>query len=80
VLIGINAVVLNDAVVRAGSVVAAGAVVSQGFEMGPLQMAAGVPAKIKKTYDPSQMEHNIKEAGIYVGLARDYMAINLKTM
>jgi len=75
VLIGINAVVLNDAVIRAGSVVAAGAVVSEGFEMGPLQMAAGVPAKIKKTYDRSQIEHNLKEAGIYVELARNYLVV-----
>ena len=74
VLIGIGAVVLNDAVVHEGSLVAAGSVVPEGMEIGPLELAAGVPAKIKKTYDHGRIDANVSEAAIYLTLARDYMA------
>jgi carbonic anhydrase/acetyltransferase-like protein (isoleucine patch superfamily) len=70
VLIGMQAVVLNDAVVRAGSVVAAGAVVPEGMQIGPLELAAGIPAKIKKRYDERHLAHNAGEAAIYMGLAK----------
>lgn len=72
VLVGIGAVVLNDAVVGSGSVVAAGAVVAEGMQVGALQLAAGVPAKIKKTYDATRAAHNAGEAAIYVRLAQAY--------
>ncbi|RJQ70834.1 MAG: gamma carbonic anhydrase family protein [Desulfobacteraceae bacterium] len=73
VLIGIGATILNDAVIHAGSVVAAGAVVAEGMKIGPLQLAAGVPAKIKKHYDSERPAHNAGEARIYIGLAQDYI-------
>lgn len=73
VLIGIGAVVLNNAVIKSGSVIGASAVVAEGMQVGPLELAVGVPATIKKTYDPSRITHNIKEAGTYIGLARDYI-------
>ena len=72
VLIGMQAVVLNDAIVRSGSVVAAGAVVPEGMQIGPLELAAGVPAKIKKQYDDSNLAHNAGEASIYKRLSGDY--------
>lgn len=72
VLIGISATILNDAVVHAGSVVAAGAVVPEGMQIGPLQLAAGVPARIKKDYEAERALHNADEAKIYLDLARDY--------
>ncbi len=71
-LIGMQAVVLNDAVVGTGSVVAAGAVVPEGMQVGPLELAAGVPAKIKKRYDESQLAHNAGEAAIYKRLNEAY--------
>lgn len=72
VLIGIGAVVLNDALIQSGSVIGAGAVVSEGMQIGPLELAVGIPAKVKKTYDSSRIAYNIKEAGIYLGLVKDY--------
>jgi carbonic anhydrase/acetyltransferase-like protein (isoleucine patch superfamily) len=74
VLIGINAVVLNHAVIGRGSVVGAGAVIGETMTVGPFELAAGVPAKIKKSYDAQRAVHNVREAAIYVQLARDYMA------
>jgi len=73
VLIGIGAVVLNDAKVREGSVVGAGSVVPEGMGVGPLELAAGVPAKIKKEYDRERAAFHVKEASIYLQLAKDYM-------
>ncbi len=75
VLIGIGAVVLNDALVREGSVVAAGSVVPEKMAVGPLELAAGVPAKIKKTYERERVETHIREAGIYLQLARDHRGV-----
>jgi len=49
-LIGISAVVLSHARVRTGSVVAAGSVVIEGQQIGPYQLATGVPARIKKSF------------------------------
>jgi carbonic anhydrase/acetyltransferase-like protein (isoleucine patch superfamily) len=78
VLIGIGSIILNDAVVHAGSVVAAGAVVAEGMQIGPLQLAAGIPAKIKKDYEAARAEHNAQDARIYLDLAKDYLD-SLKT-
>ena len=76
VLIGIGAVVLNDAVIHEGSVVAAGSVVPEGMRVGPFELAAGVPAKIKKKYDPTRAQTHVREAGIYLQLCRAYRAEN----
>lgn len=75
VLIGIGAVVLNNAVVRSGSVVGAGAVVQEGQQIGPCQMAAGVPAKIKKDYGEERLAINVREAMVYVHLSKDYLTV-----
>lgn len=72
VLIGIHSTVLTKAVLHEGSVVAAGAVVSEGFEVGPRQLAAGVPATIKKTYDEERARIHAEKAGIYYQLLKDY--------
>jgi carbonic anhydrase/acetyltransferase-like protein (isoleucine patch superfamily) len=45
VLIGMGAIIMDDAVVRSNSVIAAGAVVLPGTEIEPGSIYAGVPAK-----------------------------------
>lgn len=52
VMIGINAVVLDDAVVESNSIVAAGSVVTKGTRIGSGSVWAGVPAR--KVKDISQ--------------------------
>ena len=72
VLIGIGATILNSAIIHAGSVVAANSVVPEGMNVGPLQLAAGVPAKIKKDYGRERLAHNVADAQIYLDLAKAY--------
>ena len=71
-LIGINAVVLNGAHIRRGSVVAAGAVVLEDQVVGPLELAAGLPARVRKQL-PAEMTGTIRhDAEIYLDLAREH--------
>ena len=71
-LIGINAVVLNGAHIRRGSVVAAGAVVLEGQAVGPLELAAGMPARVRKQLPPDMPDKIRHDAAIYLDLARRY--------
>ncbi len=48
-LIGSGSIILNRARVGTGAIVAAAALIPEGFEVPPRALAAGVPAKIKKT-------------------------------
>ena len=48
-LIGMNAVVMDKAVIGAESIVAAGAFVKSGFECPPRSLLAGSPAEVKRT-------------------------------
>jgi carbonic anhydrase/acetyltransferase-like protein (isoleucine patch superfamily) len=71
-LIGINAVVLNGARIRSGSIVAAGAVVLEKQTIGPLELAAGIPAKVRRAL-PDQTRDDIRhDAEIYLQLSRDF--------
>ncbi len=71
-LIGINAVVLNGARILSGSIVAAGAVVLENQTIGPLALAAGVPAKVRRRL-PEQTRDEIRhDAEIYIDLNRHY--------
>ncbi len=71
-LIGINAVVLNGARIRSGSIVAAGAVVLEKQSIGPLELAAGIPAKVRRTL-PEQIRDDIRhDADIYLELANRF--------
>ncbi|MGW6916110.1 gamma carbonic anhydrase family protein [Kitasatospora sp. NPDC054939] len=48
VLVGMNATVLNGAVIGSGSLIAAGAVVPQGMVVPPGSLVAGVPGKVRR--------------------------------
>jgi len=54
-LIGMGAVVMGGAHIGRGAVVGAGAVVLEGSEVPPYALAAGNPAKVRKTYDPAEI-------------------------
>ena len=69
-LIGMGAIVLNGALIKKGAVVAAGAVVKENMVVKPLELVAGVPAKVIKTLDESTLHHHIKWAEKYCKLAK----------
>ena len=76
VLIGIGAVILNDARIGAGSIVAAGAVIQEHMVIPPRSLVAGVPGRIRRTLGDADRELILKYAKNYL----DYIAIYLKEM
>ena len=77
-LVGIQAVVLNGAVIREGSVVGSGAVVREGQQVGPFHLVAGVPATIKKELDASILEKNAGTTQTYRRLAAAHRQMHSK--
>ena len=75
VLVGMGSTVLNGAVIGEGSVVAAGALVLEGAVVPPNSLVAGVPAKVKKTFTPEEVEERISYyTPMYVNEAKQYAA------
>ena len=71
-LIGIGAVVLNDARIKEGSIVASGAVVREGQVFGPHQLVAGVPATIKRNLPQEAVKDTIQTSETYRMLAETH--------
>jgi carbonic anhydrase/acetyltransferase-like protein (isoleucine patch superfamily) len=76
VLVGIGAVILNNARVGEGSIIAAGAVIPEQMVIPPNSLVAGVPGKIKKTLGDDDRKMILKYAQNYL----DYTAIYLAEM
>jgi carbonic anhydrase/acetyltransferase-like protein (isoleucine patch superfamily) len=73
-LIGMGAIVLDDAKIGECSVVAAGSVVKEGFVVPPYTLVAGNPAVIKKEFPKTEAvkESFYKAAQNYFDLIEDY--------
>lgn len=72
-LVGMGAVVMDDAEVGEGAIVAAGAVVLSRTKIGSNELWAGAPAKFIKMVDPAQSkEINQKIAHNYLMYSRWY--------
>lgn len=72
-LIGMGAVVLNQAVVGEGSLVAAGAVVREGFTAPPRSLIAGVPAVVKRPLTDQEADRARRTASNYIGYKNSYL-------
>ncbi|MHA1331890.1 MAG: gamma carbonic anhydrase family protein, partial [Candidatus Hodarchaeales archaeon] len=73
VIIGMGAIVGDDAIIEEYCLIAAGALVKEGQVIEPESLAVGIPAKIiRKISDENKMliEHS---AQIYVNLAKRYI-------
>ena len=55
-LIGIGAIVLGRATIKAGTIVAAGSLVRRGQQLGPGQLVAGNPAAFKRSLSDADQE------------------------
>jgi len=73
VLIGIGAIILDDAVVPSQCVIAAGAVVLPGMVLEPGNVYAGVPARKVKATEPEMLEVITRTAQNYVMYAKWYV-------
>ncbi len=71
-LIGMNAVILQNARIGKECVVAANAVVVEGAEIPDHSLVAGVPGKVKKQLDGSAAEWVRRGEQHYIELARSY--------
>jgi len=74
VLVGMGAIVMNNAQVGTGSLVAAGALVLEGTVVPPGSLVAGVPAKVRRPLTGEEQEHVRLNAEHYVALARQHSA------
>jgi carbonic anhydrase/acetyltransferase-like protein (isoleucine patch superfamily) len=73
-LIGMGAVILNNARIGEGSIIAAGAVVPEQTVIPPRSLVAGVPGKVRRQLGDEDREMILKYAKNYL----DYVAIYLK--
>ena len=73
VLVGIGAVILNNARIGEGSIIAAGAVIPEQTIIPPKSLVAGVPGKIRRTLGDEDRATILKYANNYL----DYTAIYL---
>jgi carbonic anhydrase/acetyltransferase-like protein (isoleucine patch superfamily) len=72
-LIGMGAVVLNQAVVGEGSLVAAGAVVREGFTAPPRSLIVGVPAVVKRPLTDQEADRARRTASNYIAYKNSYL-------
>jgi carbonic anhydrase/acetyltransferase-like protein (isoleucine patch superfamily) len=75
VLIGIGAVVLNDAHIGEGSIVAAGAVIPEHTIIPPNSLVAGVPGKVRRTLGDADREMILMYARNYLDYTKVYLAL-----
>ncbi len=71
-LIGMNATVLNRAVIGAESLVAAGSVVLEDTVIPPRSLVAGVPAKVRRPLTEEEVAAMKVNADTYVARAAKY--------
>ena len=74
VLVGIGAVILNNARVGEGSIIAAGAVIPEQTVIPPNSLVAGVPGKVKKTLGDEDRKMILKYAQNYLDYTAMYLA------
>src|SRR5271170_6605100 len=72
-LIGIGAVILNNARVGEGSIIAAGAVVPEGTVIPPRSLVAGVPGKVRRELITDDRELILKYARNYLDYTKIYL-------
>jgi len=72
VLIGMNSTVLNGAEIGRNSIVGANALISEGKKFPENSLIIGVPGKVKREIDKSEIETIAENAAEYVELVREY--------
>ena len=78
-VIGINAVILQEARVGEGSLVAANSVILEKTQIPAGSLVAGIPGRVKKTLEGSAAEFVRRSAAHYVERSREYLAQGVPT-
>lgn len=76
-VVGMNAVILQNATVGAECVLAANTVVLEGTTVPPRSVVAGVPGVVKKTLEGKSAEWIARGGQHYVDLSRQYRAAGI---
>lgn len=74
VLVGIGAVVLNDARVGEGSIIAAGAVIPEHAVIPPRSLVVGIPGKVKRALGEEDHMEILRYAQNYLDYTEIYLA------
>ncbi|MBU0993794.1 MAG: gamma carbonic anhydrase family protein [Proteobacteria bacterium] len=72
-LIGMGAIVMNGAQIGTGSIVAAGAVIMEDVIIPPYSLVAGIPGRVKRTFEENVVDMIHFASQVYVDRSRDYM-------
>jgi len=72
-LIGIGAVILNNAHIGEGSIIAAGAVVSENRKIPPRSLVAGVPGRVRRELNSDDRDLILKYARNYLDYTKIYL-------
>ena len=75
-LIGMGAIIMDDAVVGEGSIVGAGAVVPPNMMIPPRSLVVGLPAKIVRQTSDEELEMIIERAQHYIDFSQKYKNIS----
>jgi len=73
-LIGMNAVLLHEAVIGEGALVAALSVVPEKMQVPPRTLAAGAPARVRSALSEAATDWVERSGGHYAELSRSYLA------
>ena len=77
-LIGMQATLLDDAVIGEGSIVGAGALVTQRTIIPPHSLVLGAPAKVVRALDPKAADEHRALAGKYTRIKENYLRDSLR--
>jgi carbonic anhydrase/acetyltransferase-like protein (isoleucine patch superfamily) len=77
-LIGMQATVLDDAVIGCGSIVGAGAVVTPRTIIPPYSLVLGMPGKVVRTLDEKAADEHRALAGKYTRITENYLRDSLR--
>jgi carbonic anhydrase/acetyltransferase-like protein (isoleucine patch superfamily) len=72
-LIGIGAVILNNAQIGEGSIIAAGAVVAENAKIPPRSLIAGIPGKVRRELNSDDRDMILKYGRNYLDYTKIYL-------
>ncbi|MDO8426605.1 MAG: gamma carbonic anhydrase family protein [Deltaproteobacteria bacterium] len=72
-LIGMGAIILDNAEVGEDSIIGAGALVTEGMKVPPKSLVLGLPGKAVRALSPDEVARILRSAENYIGYAKNYL-------